>query len=696
MAQLKPGQTDFSPLHLTLNHIHEAVYLVDEKGCLQYINDEACQFMGYDRIELLGMTIPDFDPDFLPQGWPARWHELREKGSLLFETRHRTKSGQVFPVEVHANYFEFNGIHYNLALVRNISERKNTEQALLQSEERYRRFVETSYEGILIQENGIILDANSQFAHLFGYESPDELIGQKGLELLLTPASQEAIRTGISNTGSLGSIEVTGKRRDGSIFIGETQSQPYPYKGKAARVVAMRDITEQKKTETRLKEQSIRARVLSDLLQAIIETTHDFIKAADLSVKRCAELIGDGASLFWYSPDNPNLDLISVYNEDPKLVSFFRNYMQDHPIGADEGAYGQVIHSNQSVIVPVIDMEQIRANAAPERLEYYEKLPLYSMILAPLRLEGHCIGIIGLGRHDPQHARYNEDDLVFLQEIADHISIALVNAYLFHKLEDELSERFLAENEVRRLNLELEQRVAHRTAQLEAANRELEAFSYSVSHDLRAPLRAINSFSLILQEDYVQQLDSQGAEYLERIIHASKTMFEKIDALLKLARIIRAEIHPTLVDISQMAETEIELLQAAEPGRKTTIMVTPGLHAWADRALIQVVIDNLMNNAWKYTSKKAVTYIEFGMLEIKGTKTYYLKDNGAGFNMAYIGKLFGTFERLHGENEYPGHGIGLATVMRVIQRHGGQVWAKAEPEKGATFYVRPAWALSSG
>ena len=240
--------------------------------------------------------------------------------------------------------------------------------------------------------------------------------------------------------------------------------------------------------------------------------------------------------------------------------------------------------------------------------------------------------------------------------------------------------------EVRRLNAELEQRVRSRTAQLEAINRELEAFSYSVSHDLRAPLRAVNGFGTALLEDYADRLDAPGRDLLERLLAAGERMTQLIDALLELSRLSRREMTRESVDLSALARAIVADLRASHPWRGVTFDVEDGLLAQGDSRLLRLALENLLANAWKFTSRHTQALIELKCRPGEDSLVYFVRDDGAGFNMNMADKLFGAFQRLHRADEFEGTGIGLATVQRVIHRHGGRVWAEGEVEKGATFY----------
>lgn len=253
-------------------------------------------------------------------------------------------------------------------------------------------------------------------------------------------------------------------------------------------------------------------------------------------------------------------------------------------------------------------------------------------------------------------------------------------------LEIEVAERQRAEEEVRTLNAELEKRVAERTRQLEATNRELDSFAYSVSHDLRAPLRGIDGFSLALLEDYGGKLDATAGDYLKRVRAGCVRMGELIDDLLRMSRLTRVELHRGPVDLSMLATAVVEDLQRSFPDRQVESRIARGLSVIADQTLMRAVLENLLGNAWKFTAKTARPVVEFGARRENGQRVFFVRDNGAGFNMEYREQLFKAFQRLHSSQEFEGSGIGLATVQRIIHRHGGRIWAVAAEGKGATFF----------
>lgn len=295
-----------------------------------------------------------------------------------------------------------------------------------------------------------------------------------------------------------------------------------------------------------------------------------------------------------------------------------------------------------------------------------------SALLVPLMVKHRIIGgLSGMGKAGG--GSFVRRDLELLTLFANQVSIAIENASLY--------------KEIGELVDSLELRVEQRTRELAAINQELEAFSYSVSHDLRAPLRSIDGFSQALVEDYASTLDDTAIGYLHRIRSNAQHMGKLIEALLKLSRLTRDEMAIEAVDLSAIAAEIVTRLQESAPDRHVTFSVQNGLAITADERMMRVVMENLLNNAWKYTGKRVDASIEFGLADVPGRgASFYVRDNGAGFDMNQADKLFRPFKRLHAEREFSGDGIGLASVQRVIQRHGGQLWAEAAVDQGAAFF----------
>jgi light-regulated signal transduction histidine kinase (bacteriophytochrome) len=294
-----------------------------------------------------------------------------------------------------------------------------------------------------------------------------------------------------------------------------------------------------------------------------------------------------------------------------------------------------------------------------DRVGYPEgHVPINCFLGIPLKREVKVVGMVAVAN---KPGGYTEEDQETLERLA-----AIMSASRQHREALIKSKRTSAE--------------------LEASNKELEAFAYSVSHDLRTPLRSMDGFSLALLEDYSDKVDEQGKDYLRRVRGSAQRMASLIEDLLKLSRVTRKEMKRQEVSLSSLAWKTADELRESQPGRDVEIVISKGLQVTGDTDLIRVVLENLLGNAWKFTSKQAAARIELGTLEHKSEKAYFVRDNGVGFDMQYANKLFGAFERLHSANEFGGTGIGLATVQRIIHRHGGRVWGEGEVGKGATFY----------
>lgn len=303
---------------------------------------------------------------------------------------------------------------------------------------------------------------------------------------------------------------------------------------------------------------------------------------------------------------------------------------------------------------------------------------LRSVVSLPLLARERAIGVLALygAGTDP----VAEEEVRLLQELAGNLAlgIAAIRAR---------RERQRIQQEIQQLNVELEQRVQQRTAQLAAANRELEIFSYSLAHDLRGPLAAIDGFAQALHETMAGRLQDRERHYLERVRMGARSMSEMIDALLAMARLSREPLRWDRLDLSAMARAELQGLAERDRGRELAWQVQDGLAAHGDQRLINLVMQNLLGNAWKFSAQRRPAHIEVGQLrEPAGEAVFFVRDNGVGFDMAHAGKLFGAFERLHGTAEFPGTGLGLANCQRIVERHGGRIWAEAVPGQGACFF----------
>lgn len=249
-----------------------------------------------------------------------------------------------------------------------------------------------------------------------------------------------------------------------------------------------------------------------------------------------------------------------------------------------------------------------------------------------------------------------------------------------------ITDRKQIEAELQRHQEHLEELVKFRTRELEASNAELENFSYSISHDLRAPLRRIEGFGQVLKEDYSRQLDAEGQNAIERMCAGARQMSRYIDDMLQLSRITRAQLNYSRIDVSHLAGSLVHRLQEQSHQRQIAIQIQDGIHVVADRHLLNIALQNLLDNAWKFTANSDSPRIEIGQTNVDGHEAIFVCDNGLGFNMDYVNKLFVPFQRLHSEGNNTGSGMGLATVARIVHRHNGEVWGKSEPGKGACIY----------
>lgn len=346
---------------------------------------------------------------------------------------------------------------------------------------------------------------------------------------------------------------------------------------------------------------------------------------------------------------------IATYQEgDTEWISAYQiEGGQRQPVGRHElglGLTGHILRNRKSIL--------LHSSAESRAFKEVQGIPSVgpqakSWMGVPLTTADKSVGVMGIQSYEDENL-YDDHAMNLFSTIGAQVAIAIRNTRLYEE--------------------------TNRT------NKELEAFSYSVSHDLRAPIRAINGFSHILLEDYNEKLDDEGKKHLRRIGEASQRMGELIDDMLRLSRVTRSEMRRTQVNLSQLAQTVINDLRNANPDRQVEVVIAPALKVNADLNLMRILLENLLGNAWKFTRKHPTARIELGITEKDKQVTYFVRDDGAGFNMAYVNKLFGAFQRLHDVADFEGTGIGLATVQRIIHRHGGLVWAEGGIEQGATFY----------
>jgi signal transduction histidine kinase len=330
----------------------------------------------------------------------------------------------------------------------------------------------------------------------------------------------------------------------------------------------------------------------------------------------------------------------------------------------------QVVRTGEPILVSEVDPSALVARTDAPLRAIVQRLNVHSYAVVPIRARGAVIGTLSLLRSRPG-VGYTSDDMTMLQDIADRAGLAIENARLYLDLEQRVRERTL---ELQLMN-----------EQLGSLNEELKAFSYSVAHDLRAPLRSIDGFSRIVLEDFSGLLPVEGVGYLHRVRGSAQRMATLIDDLLALFSVTRVALHRERVNMSAMVGTIVARLREFEPSRTVGVTVEAALSVAADAHLLEIALTNLISNAWKFTSKTTDARIEIGARHDADPTVFYVTDNGIGFAPTQAELLFSVFTRLHAD-EFAGTGIGLATVQRVVKRHGGKIWALGEPDKGATFW----------
>lgn len=556
-------------------------------------------------------------------------------------------------------------------VIFDINERKQAEAALQESEERLRVTIDS------LDDMVFVFDQNRRIKNLYYsvepahlYHNSEEAVGKRldelgfprDMTLQFDKIFSRIQAAGISDS-FVYSLDVAGGIHWYNARLSRRKNDQGQFTGVTA---VVSNITQQKLAEQALHRREQEALTLSGLLAALTRASIELSAAThtDDLMRRAVEL----------GVRELGFDRMGIWLMDRLDPAIMRG-----TFGIDEN--GNLRDERGLFYVDDLAVRQAEELGGKNWITYYSDSDLFNDNRQPVGKGQRATAPLWDGHKE--NGYISVDNLINRQPIDEQRREILT---LFAQVVGHLYTLKEAEAALRQLNEQLEARVTERTAQLEASNREMQSFSYSISHDLRAPLRSMSSFSQILQDEYAGQLDDTARDYLNRIQNAGQRMADLIDALLKLTRISRSEIQTERMSLDLMAREVADALGAAQPGREVEWIIHPSLECRADPVLMRVVLENLQGNAWKFCSHHPRARIEMGKVEDRGKLAFYVRDDGAGFDMAYAQQLFHAFHRLHSVAEFEGTGIGLAIVQRIIQRHGGEIWADSQPEQGATFY----------
>jgi PAS domain S-box-containing protein len=542
----------------------------------------------------------------------------------------------------------------------------------------YRLLIEAMGEGAgTVTREGIVLYANRRLAEMLSVPL-EELIGAS-----IRPWVAAADRTALDAWLMEGARRhVTGELNfhhpNGELMPIHLALSPLELPGSPSLCLVATDLTASKEVEAALRRTNRALRMVSACDHILVKAVDE----AELLTEICQAIVGEGGyRLAWVGEAIPDAAKSIAQRA---WAGPGQGYLREIQVSwADTewglGIAGTAIRTGQPLVIANITTD-------PRFVRWRDQATAAGLATGagfPLPTPAGVWGVLCI--YSEQSGAFNAEEMNLLTGLANDLAYG-VTAFRLR------AEHAAAEAKIHQLNAELEQRVRARTVDLEAANTELEAFVYTVAHDLRAPLRSIDGFSRILMEDCGERLSPVERGHLERVRVATVHMEQLIEGMLRLSGLTRSELRSTTVNLSAQALRVLADLQRQDPERTVAVVVAPNLLGQGDPSLLQAVLENLLGNAWKFTAKTALARIEFGCGEKDGVPTYFVHDNGAGFNMAYRGKLFGVFQRLHRNDEFPGTGVGLASVQRIIHRHHGRVWAESDPVRGTTFYftLQPA------
>ncbi|MGE5353348.1 MAG: PAS domain S-box protein [Acidobacteriota bacterium] len=640
-----------------LEQASDGIILMDLEGNVIDANSTACELIGYEKNIVLKHNVKDILREEDVKANPLRLDELKSGKHVLSERRIRHKSGRIIDVEISSKMLEGGVIQ---AIIRDISERKEMENRLRRSEEQYRLlFRENPHPMWVFDKNTLrFMAVNNAAIEQYGYSREEFLsitirdIRPKEDLPELEKNIEETVSEDYQHSGPWRHM-----KKNGEVIFVEITSSNIAFEGREARLALATDITERK--------------LALDALQG--------------SEKRYR-------SLFEYSP-------ISIWEEDFSIikshidllkttgVTDFQDYLEKYPEEITQSVEMVRILDVNEATLELFEAERKEdlINAFPRIAEQEDFRVQRESILAisegKTRFEISSLRRTLKGKEINVYIRWNVAE--GFEDTYGKVLVSIVDITELKKTEEALK---VSNEELNKLNSELEERVKKRTAQLEAANKELEAFSYSVSHDLKAPLRAIDGFSQILLDDYAPQFNPEAKKFLNIISKNAGQMEQLIEDLLSFAKIYNREKNEVQINMSAMVRSVTDQALKDNPGRNIVFTIKDLPEVTGDRPMLQQVWINLVSNAVKFTRDRETALIEIGGEKKEKEVIYYIKDNGAGFNMDYANKLFGVFQRLHPASEFEGTGVGLAIVQRILRRHEGNIWAEAEQNKGATFY----------
>ncbi|MDH4235030.1 MAG: PAS domain S-box protein, partial [Gallionella sp.] len=678
--QMQRSETRFRTLFESTG---DAVMLVDEHGFIDCNKATLAMFGCATKEAFCSMHPADISPPVQPGGGDSRALADRNNATAMESGRHffewvckRTDNGNTFIANVLLNRMELDGKMVLQATVRDITRRKQAEDVLNQFKDTLDQTLDSIF---MFDENDFhFIYVNEGAIKQVGY-THDELLRMTPLDIkpeFTLARFQEMVQPLRDGTRPSLNFETIHRHKDGHDIPVEIFLQLVRKKGASPRYMAIvRDVTERKKNEARIKRLSRAYRLLSHVNEAIVRT---YTKPQLFSAICNAATESGLFRLAWIGMlDESRLRVIPVASAgvDDGYTSRLNIRLDDERTG--NGPIATALRTGHHVVCQDIENNPAMAPWRDEAIRRGYR----SSATFPFQKAGRVIGTVTT--YVAEAHFFTQDIIHLMQELTANISFAL-------DVFAERTRREQAEDEIRQLNINLERRVAERTLLLEAANKELETFSYSVSHDLRAPLRSIDGFSKVLMDTYHDRLDATAQDWLVRVRRASQHMGHLIDDMLQLSQVSRGELKRVQIDLGALAENAVDDLRHAHPERQVRFILQEDLNIYGDPSLMRIAINNLLDNAWKYTGKTTMAEIEFGACDISfGSgveRAFFVRDNGAGFNMAYAHKLFTPFQRLHGAGEFEGTGIGLATVQRIIHRHHGKVWAEAKEGEGATLY----------